>query len=169
MKFLEVEQKYRLENPRRIRAILKKMGARKIGDGLEINEFFDKGGFFRQQKIAMRLRRYGKGPALLTVKGPRMKSKFTKRMEVETAVDYKAAKALLALFGCEQVMHYTKKRTSYRLRHALVTLDYLPRVGRFLEIEARPQEISRVAGKLGLRPEDREAKSYLHMLFHWKH
>lgn len=169
MKFLEVEQKYRLNNPVRVRGILKKMRARKIGDGPEHNEFFDKGDFFRRQKVALRLRRYGKGPAVLTVKGPRMKSKFSKRLEIETAVDYDAAKALLAFWGCQRVMHYTKRRVTYRLGRALVTLDTLPNVGKFLEIEASPKDIVRIAAKLGLKSSDREMRSYLYMLFHWKH
>ena len=169
MTFLEIEQKYRLKNPRRVRTLLKKAGARKIRSGDEFNEFFDKDRFFQKQKAALRLRRHGKGQALLTLKGARLKSQFTKRMEIETPVDYKAAKALLAFLGCERVMQYKKRRESYRLGRALVTIDHLPAFGWFLEIEAQPQEITRIAGKLGLCSSDREPKSYLHMLFHWKH
>ncbi|MBU9888894.1 MAG: class IV adenylate cyclase [Candidatus Omnitrophica bacterium] len=169
MKFLEIEQKYRLKDPRKVRALLKKAGAKKIRQGTEFNEFFDKNGFLRDQKVALRLRRHGGGQAVLTLKGPRLKSRFSKRMEVETSVDYKAAKALLAFFGCARVMHYQKKRESYRLGRALVTLDLLPGFGWFLEIEARPCEITRIAVRLGLRPSDRELRSYLYMMFHWKH
>lgn len=169
MKFLEIEQKYRLKDPPAVRALLKKAGAKKIRQGTEFNEFFDKNGFLRDQKTALRLRRHGNGPAVLTLKGPRQKSRFSKRMEVETPVDYKAAKALLSFFGCARVMHYKKKRESYRLGRALVTLDFLSGFGWFLEVEARPREILRTAAQLGLRPSDRETRSYLSMMFHWKH
>ncbi len=169
MKFFEIEQKYRLKNPRTVRALLNKAGGKKIREGSESNEFFDHQGFFRSQKVALRLRRHGNGPAVLTLKGPRLKSRFTKRLEIETSVDYQAAKALLSFLGCERVMQYRKKRESYRLGRALVTLDFLPAFGWFLEIEARPREIARVAGQLGVGPADREPRSYLQMMFHWKH
>ncbi len=169
MKFFEIEQKYRLKDPQSVRTLLKKAGARKIREGLEFNEFFDKGRFFRGQKVALRLRRHGNGQALLTLKGPRLRSRFTRRMEIETAVDYRSAKAMLEFLGCEPVMQYKKKRESYRFGRALVTLDHLSRFGWFLEIETQPREIARIAGKLGLRPEDREPRSYLNMLFQWKH
>lgn len=166
MKFFEIEQKYRLRNPKTMRTLLERAGAKKIRSGVEINEFFDKDQFFQKQKIALRLRRHGRDQATLTLKGPRLKSPFSKRMEIETPVDYRATKALLKFLGCERWMQYRKKRESYRYGAVLITIDRLPGFGWFLEIEARSREIAQIAGKLGLHPGDREARSYLAMISH---
>ena len=96
MAFVEIEQKYRLKDPAKTRALLKKIGARKIASGVELNEFYDKGDFLKKQKVALRFRRFGKQPATLTLKGPRIRSRFTKRMEIETPMDPATAKAFLA-------------------------------------------------------------------------
>ena len=169
MGFFEIEQKYRLESPARVRAALRKMGARKIASGVEVNEFYDKDGFFKKQKIALRLRRFGSGPAKLTLKGPRLRSKFTKRMEVETPIEYPVARKVLRFLGCRIQRQYSKKRELYKLGKTAVTVDFLKKFGWFLEIEGRPPMIRRIEKKLGLAREDREERSYLQMLFQWKH
>jgi len=167
MRFFEVEQKYRLKDLKRIRAALKKMGARKIASGPEVNEFFDRGRQLRQKRVALRLRKYGKN-AVLTLKGPRLKARFTKRMEIETPVDHVPMRNILRLAGFKVVKHYKKERELYRLGKSLVVLDRLPGFGRFLEIEGQPQAIQRIEKKLGLAGADREERSYLRMLFNWK-
>ena len=166
MPFVEIEQKYRLKAPGKIRALLARIGARKIAQGAESNEFYDKGNFFKKKKMALRRRQFGKGPATLTLKGPRIRSKFTKRMELETPVDYAAAKAILRFLGCRVRRQYSKKRELYKLGRTFVTVDFLKKFGWFLEIEGEPRAIRVVEKKLGLAPEDREERSYLHMLFH---
>jgi predicted adenylyl cyclase CyaB len=168
MRSFEIEQKYRLKDPKRVRAALKKMGARKIAEGAETNEFFDRGMKLRRQKLALRLRKHG-SKAMLTLKGPRLKSRFTKRMEIETPVDHSLMRKILQLAGLKVVMRYKKERELYRLGKNLVTLDRLPSFGRFLEIEGQPKEISRLAAKLGLCAKDREEKSYLQMMFGYPH
>jgi len=169
MSFFEIEQKYRLKDPAKVRRLLKRIGARKIASGLELNEFFDKNDFFEKQKVALRLRRFGKGPATLTLKGPRIQAKFTKRMEIETSIEYATARELLRFLGCRIRRQYSKKRELYKLGRTIVTVDFLKKFGWFLEIEGPPQSISSIAGKLGLTRRDREERSYLQMLFRWKH
>lgn len=169
MGFFEVEQKYRLEEPARVRTLLKKMGARKITSAIETNEFYDKDGFFKRQKVALRLRRFGGGPAKLTLKGPRLRSKFTKRMEVEMPVEYPVAKKVLNFLGCRVQKQYSKKRELYKLGETIVTVDFVKKFGWFLEIEGRPLMIRRIEKKLRLTREDREERSYLQMLFQWRH
>jgi len=169
MGFFEIEQKYRLKDPSKTRALLKKIGARKIVGGLESNEFFDKNNFFRRQKIALRLRQFGDHPASLTLKGPRIKAKFTKRMEIEVPIEYAAAKVALDLLGCRVCGRYSKRRELYELGKTLITVDFLKKFGWFLEIEGPFQAIRKVEKKLGLRSGDREQRSYLQMMFGWKH
>jgi predicted adenylyl cyclase CyaB len=169
MKFFEVEQKYRLENPARIRGVLKKIGAKRIARGVETNEFYDKNDFFKKQKVALRLRRFGAGPAVLTLKGPRLRSGFTKRMEMETPIEYAATKEILRFLGCRSIGQYSKKREIYKLGKTFVTVDFLKKFGWFLEIEGQSRAIKRIEMKLGLVRTDREERSYLQMLFSWKH
>ncbi len=164
----EVEQKYRLKDPAKVRVLLKKLGAQKIAEGSETNEFFDRGKELRQKRLALRLRKYGK-KAALTLKGPRLRSRFTKRMEIESPVDHALMGKILRLAGFKVVMYYKKERELYCLGASIITLDRLPRFGRFLEIEGRPQEIQVIEQKLGLTRLDREERSYLQMMFGWKH
>ncbi len=166
MAFVEIEQKYRLKDPAKTRALLKKIGARKIASGVELNEFYDKGDFLKKQKVALRFRRFGKQPATLTLKGPRIRSRFTKRMEIETPMDPATAKAFLKFLGCRVCRRYSKRRELFKLGEAFVTLDFLKKFGWFLEIEAQPQSIRNIERKLGLTRADREERSYLQMLFH---
>jgi predicted adenylyl cyclase CyaB len=169
MSFVEIEQKYRLKDPAKVRALLKRMGAKMITRGVESNEFYDKSSFFKKKKVALRLRRFGNGPATLTLKGPRIRSKFTKRMELETPVEYATAKEILRFLGCRILSQYSKKRELYKLGKTTVTVDLLKKFGWFLEIEGQPRAIQSIEKKLKLTPTDREERSYLQMLFHWKH
>jgi len=169
MAFVEIEQKYRLKDPAKVRVFLRDLGAKKVASGLESNEFYDKNDFFKKQKVALRLRRFGYGSATLTLKGPRIRSRFTKRREIEIPLEYATAKELLRFLGCRVRRQYSKKRELYRCGPTIVTVDFLKKFGWFLEIEGRPQAIQGIEKKLGLTGADREERSYLHMLFNWKH
>jgi predicted adenylyl cyclase CyaB len=168
MRSFETEQKYRLKHPAKVRELLSKLGARKIAGGIEINEFFDREKELGKKRLAVRLRKYGKN-AVLTLKGPRLRSRFTKRMEIETPVDHAPMRKILGLAGFKVVMCYKKERELYRLDKSLITLDLLSRFGWFLEIEGRTQAIQRLEKKLGLAFADREERSYLQMMFGYEH
>ena len=164
MSFVEIEQKYRLKDPAKVRVLLRKLGAKKVAGGIETNEFFDRGKELREKRLAMRLRKFG-GKAVLTLKGPRLKSRFTKRMEIEASVDYQPLKTILELAGFKVMMHYRKERELYKLGKTSVTVDFLKKFGWFLEIEGPPQAIKRTEKKLGFCRTDREERSYLQMMF----
>ncbi len=169
MAFVEIEQKYRLKDPVKIRLRLAGMAAKKIASGVESNEFYDRNDFLNKQKVALRLRRFGRQSALLTLKGPRIKNNFSKRVEIETPIEYKTAKAFLDFLGCRLLRKYSKRRELYGLKGAHVTVDFLNKFGWFLEIEAAPQTIRKIEKQLGLKRADREDRSYLQMIFGWKH
>jgi len=161
----EVEQKYRVRDPERVRKCLLKMGARKVRSGMEYNELFDFFGLLRGKQSCLRLRHHKNKQGVLTLKGPRMKSRYKKRMEIELSVgDHKVAKTLITFLGFEMVTHYKKRREEYRLGPASVTLDHLARIGWFVEIETRPARIETIRKKLGIRQADREEKTYLEIL-----
>ena len=116
----------------------------------------------------MRLRRYD-GQSTLTLKGPKLRSRFTKRVELEMPVEHSPLRSILLLSGFRPVMKYTKNRELYGLGKARVTIDRLRGFGCFLEIEGTVSVIARIASGLGLGDGDREPRSYLQMMFGWKH
>lgn len=129
----------------------------------ETDTYFDTPqGLLRRGDCGLRLRaakllKAGKGKftseALLTYKGPRRrKGPIKRRAEVQTHVaDAAACQAILKELGFASCLTVRKRRESYALGHALVTLDELPGVGRFVEIEApNTRELQRAREALGL-------------------
>jgi predicted adenylyl cyclase CyaB len=157
---VEREQKYRVAHVDAIRKRLSKLGARVHASGFERNELFDRGDNLRQQGLKLRLRCHGGEIAMLTLKGPRLNGQQKTRMEVETPVEYEATKRILGLLDFRVKETYSKVREEYRLDGCPVCLDHIPNTGWFVEIEGSPRKISHIARRLGLRPADRERRSY---------
>jgi len=157
----EIEQKYRIRSPEKIRQLLIKKGARKIREGREINYLYDCGTKLLSQSSVLRLRHWGGPEGMLTFKGPRMKARFKKRMELETAVHWKVTEKILLSLGYSRVAEYRKQREEYQLGSAHVALDFLKGKGWFAEIEASETQIEKLEKALGLNPSDREPRNYL--------
>ena len=167
MPTFEIEQKYRCASPAAFRACLRRHQARLVKKGAELNEFWDLNQMLAKKKTVLRLRKHG-NTAELTLKGPRLKSRYTKRVEFETAVEFGSARAILEALGFELSRHYSKKREVYRCAKVIVTLDSLPKLGSFVELEGSVKNIAYAEKILGLSSKDREEKSYLQMLFDWR-
>ncbi len=157
---VEREQKYRIADVRVIRQRLLRLGATAHASGFERNEIFDCGDRLRNAGRKLRLRRHGNHVAMLTLKGPRLGGAHKARMEVETPVDYEAAKRILELLDFRVNETYSKLREEYRLDGCQVCLDHIPESGWFVEIEGTAKKIGLIAGRLGLRTADRERRSY---------
>ena len=157
---VEREQKYRVDGLDPIRKRLVKLGAEVHASGFERNELFDCNDRLRRQGLKLRLRCHGGKIAMLTLKGPRQDGRQKARMEVETRVDYQAAKRILELLDFRVKETYSKRREEYRLDGCAVCLDDIPNAGCFVEIEGAPRKISTTARRIGLRPADRERRSY---------
>src|ERR1700720_2170116 len=157
---VEREQKYRIARVDTIRRRLLKLGAQVHASGFERNELFDCDDRLRRQDLKLRLRCHGGKIAMLTLKGPRRNEQQKTRMEVETPVEYKAAKRILELLDFRVKETYSKRREEYRLDGCAVCLDHIPNTGCFVEIEGPRRKISEPARRLGLRPADREHRSY---------
>jgi adenylate cyclase class 2 len=157
---IEREQKYRVARVDTIRKRLLKLGAQIHASGFERNELFDCGDRLRRQGLKLRLRCHGGKIAMLTLKGPRQNGHQKTRMEVETTVKYEAAKRILELLDFRVKETYSKLREEYRLDGCPVCLDHIPNAGWFVEIEGPQRKISDTARRLGLRPADREHRSY---------
>ena len=157
---VEREQKYRVARVDTIRKRLLKLGAEVHASGFERNELYDCDDRLRHQNLKLRLRCHGGKIAMLTLKGPRQNGHQKTRMEVETPVEYKAAKRILELLDFRVKETYSKLREEYRLDGCAVCLDHIPSAGWFVEIEGPRRKISETARRLGLRPGDREHRSY---------
>ncbi len=161
---LENEQKYRAADIHAIRRALKTLRAVKVLAGQEHNELYDDSGKLRSKKQMLRLRYHGNTHAWLTFKGPRIKGKHKKRIEIETPVLYEEAKRILVLMGYRVVSIYRKYREQYKAGPAKVYLDFLPGVGWFVEIEGMSRAIEDTAKKLGLTASSHEHRSYRKIL-----
>jgi adenylate cyclase class 2 len=157
---VEREQKYRVARVDPVRSRLLSLGAEPHASGFERNELFDFEGRLRVRGQKLRLRRHGTRFAMLTFKGPRLAGQQKTRMEVETPVDYEATKRILELVGFRIKETYSKIREEYRLDGCAVCLDHIPNAGWFVEIEGGAAKIRAIAARLGLRPADRESRSY---------
>ena len=157
---VEREQKYRVARVDTIRRRLLKLGAQVHASGFERNELFDCGDRLHRQNLKLRLRCHGGKNAMLTLKGPRRSGHQKTRMEVETPVEYEAAKRILELLDFRVTETYSKLREEYRLDGCVVCLDHIPGCEWFVEIEGPQRKISHTARRLGLRPADREHRSY---------
>jgi len=76
---------------------------------------------------------------MLTLKGPRLGGSHKARMEVETPVEYEAAKRILELLDFRVNETYSKLREEYRLDGCQVCLDHIPESGWFVEIEGKTE------------------------------
>ncbi len=161
---LEVEQKYRVTDIHPVRRSLKKMGAKLLASGQEHNELYDDNKRLRKKKQILRLRYHGESRAWMTFKGPRLKGRYKKRVEIETPVSYEEAKRILVLLGFRMMSVYRKHREEYKVAAGKVYLDYLPKIGWFVEIEAMAGAIRGIARKLGLGSALHEHRSYRRIL-----
>lgn len=164
MKTFEVEQKFKVKTPAVVRRKIKKLGGKLVKKGQEKNELWDCKGMIRRQASVLRVREV-KGKGLLTFKGPKLKSRFKRRLEIEMPVDPKRIRIVLQSMDFKITARYEKYREEYKLGKAHVTIDRLSRLGWFSEIEAPAASIMKIAGKLGFTKKDREERSYLEMIY----
>lgn len=161
---IEVEQKFRITNPSKIRSRVWSLGGRLLHKGREKNTLYDYRYQLRRKSSILRLRQMN-GQGILTFKGPRFKSRFKKRMELELSVKAAKIRGLLRRLGFCEIARYQKYREEYRIRQAHVTLDRIAKLGWFVEIEAPANKIMKIASKLKLGHQDRENRSYLEMVY----
>lgn len=115
----------------------------------------------RETGRALRIRRDAERTGFLTFKGPVQPGPVKSREELETSVgDPRLVERVLGHLGYEEMFRSQKYREEYDLDHAHIAVDEAP-VGVFVEIEATPAEIERVARLLGKTPDDYVLDSYM--------
>ncbi len=152
----EIELKFRVSQPAAARRRLAALGAESLGQVLERNELFDAANdVLRSSDCGLRLRVERRMPAdasgsraTLTYKGPRRASgagtvgepatagpKVREELETEVA-DAGVLRAILQRLGFSARVCFEKRREAWRLPAGAVTLDELPRLGYWMELEA---------------------------------
>ena len=185
----EIEVKLRVKDPRKIRGLLRRIGAVPLGTVFESNilydtpqETFRRAGRLLRVRVETpaRNRALNRSPrnrrlggecrAVLTYKAPirgnhrrRASRRYKERQEIE--VELKPArnlKPILEFLGLRQGFRYEKFRTNYRLpplKSLLLDLDETP-IGVFLELEGSKAAIDRAARQLGYSPADYVNSTY---------
>ena len=164
----EVETKFYLAYPRRLRERLLQLGAQPEPNGRvhELNLRFDTPGkdLSRQRRV-LRLRQDSR--ARLTYKDPALPDQAVSvRREIEFEVsNFDTAKLFLEALGYQVSVTYEKYRTTFFFHDTEVTIDEMP-YGTFCEIEAADgEQVRRVAQELGLKWEARCPRSYLELFY----
>lgn len=172
----EVEIKLRLVEPDGVRARLRALGAARVGVQRETNHILDTAdrrllasGCALRVRVAVSADSAAGGAATgfttLTFKGPAEGTAIRSREEVETRVeDGDALLALLARLGYREFVRFEKRRESWRLDDCTVTLDELPRLGWWTEIEgASVPAVAATRGRLGLEGAEAVTETFVAM------
>ena len=161
---MEIEAKVKLKNPSRLRSRLQSNGAVFVGRTLERNWLYDHPDrpLMRADKL-LRLREDRR--VSLTFKGPRERSEYKKREEIEIEFpDASGVRSFLESVGMIKWFYYEKIRETWELESSEILLDELPHLGCFVEVEAPTEkEIDGVIKKLKL-PRDYINCSYVDLL-----
>ena len=120
----------------------------------------------RAARCALRVRRDA-GRGVLTFKGPVVPAPVKSREEIETTVgSAEIAESLLRALGFQRWFRSEKYRGEYEVGSARIMVDETP-IGVFVEIEAAPEEIDRVARLLGKSRADYRLESYPRLYAEW--
>jgi adenylate cyclase class 2 len=167
---IEIEAKLKVESHRNVAEKLRRCGAEFVADLRETDFYFDDSkSTFVKRDSCLRLRRQsGKSGEkfFLTFKGPKQKSNFKKRAELEIEVgDFNVTQKLLLVLGYKKAIVVEKKRQLWRLGGCLVLLDSVKNLGSFVEIEGpNNRKIAKVQKRLELENLKHIKNSYADLL-----
>jgi predicted adenylyl cyclase CyaB len=162
----EIEAKLKVKSLSNAEKRLSKAGAVFIEKQTHRDCYFDdKNHRLKKTDCCLRLRilKVGKTKTFfLTYKGAKQKDNYKKRTEIELRVnDIVSARKMLKLLGYRQRLVVEKKRSLWQLDGCLVSLDFIERLGFFVEIEGPDdRRINRVQKKIGLSRLKHIPKSY---------
>jgi adenylate cyclase, class 2 len=162
MDSLEIEVKFFLSDPNIVRNNILQLGAQNLGRFFELNlRFEDKEKSLLKKNALLRLRK--DNHVTLTYKSePEIDDvdfKIFRELEVEVS-DFDVMKSMLTSLGFFAEQVYEKWRETLVLQNIHLCVDTMP-FGSFLEIEGTKENILYMAGKLGLKWENRILFNYL--------
>ncbi len=156
---LEIEIKFEID--KEFREKLKQLGAKRVEKVFERNIVFDtKDRSLFKRKMLLRLREekneQGECRVILTFKKPyNESSKFKEMEELEVYVsDFDLMRDMLHELGFKKIWIYEKIRECWRYGNLKISLDTLPKIGKFMEIEGSRDEILNFIENVGLRLEE---------------
>jgi len=125
---------------------------------------------FRKSDEAVRVRKDSEG-ITITYKGPKVDSETKSREEIKLRVEsFENAVEMLKKLGFIPVMDVKKLRRIYRYENAIICVDDVEGLGKFVEIEIESESIDakedvfRIAKILGYGREESIRESYLEMI-----
>jgi adenylate cyclase class 2 len=159
---LEVEVKFHLSDPDRMRDALVAAGAMSSGRVFEKNiRLDDASGTLKRQGMLLRLRSDDGVRLTFKSKPPHQDSQFKVHQELETDVgDFKTCQNILEALGFFPEQVYEKWRETFLLGDTKCLIDTMP-FGVFLEIEGKGTRIREIANQFDLGWEERILLNYL--------
>jgi adenylate cyclase class 2 len=167
---VEIETKIKVESLDEIAVRLNELGAKSLYEVLQVDMYFDdQAGTLFASDCGLRLRKQVDGEnqkVILTYKGPKQKSHFKSRTEIEIEVsDFEVAAELLNALDFKESLVFEKRRRVWQMSDCVVCLDELPLLGSFIEIEAPGEEpITEALRKLKLADMGHINESYAHLI-----
>lgn len=167
---VEIEAKLKVDSFGPVLERLAEAGAEFVREQVERDSYFDDtAGRLKSGDRALRLRREVSKEGekiILTYKGAKATEDLKKREETEFEIaDAELAEQLLVGLGYKEVLTFEKRRKIWRLDDCVVTLDELPLLGSFVEIEGPDDgKIADVRKELGLVDLRHIADSYACMM-----
>ena len=172
----EIEAKVRVSDVAAVERAVATLGAEYGGAWVEVDAFFDhpdrrlmEGDSALRMRISQPLdetARHIQRAALLTYKGPREPGRLKVRAEHQVNVPDPAAMCeILRGLDYSEAFSYEKRRRRWRFADAEITLDELPLLGFFVEVEAPDEtQVDGLLGRLGLGDHDVLTTSYVRLL-----
>lgn len=169
---LEIEAKLKVDSHEPVRNRLAAMGAAYVGRVLESNHIFDTADgqlLAGDRGLRVRTCQVEDGPAIkatFTYKGPREDMALKSRPQLETVVeDGETVVRILTALGFREMVHFQKRRETWRLGECAVELDTLPYLGCYVEIEGpHERDVRDVQEQLALGHVAHEPESYIALL-----
>ncbi len=166
---MEIEVKFRLD--REVEEAIRQFATFEIEKVEEDIYFNSPYRDFRETDEALRVRKDVEGFSI-TYKGPKVDSETKSREEIKLRVDdFNAAVELLKKLGFKEAGRVVKNRKIYRAGNAIICLDDVEGLGKFVEIEIEcddleegKQKVFGIAEKLGFDRKESIRKSYLEMV-----
>lgn len=163
----EIEAKLKVDSHELVLQKLREAGAQLIAEQMHLDYYFRKTANPDDRPIRLRKLTTTKNSKIfLTYKGPKEKSLYKKREEIEFEVsDFDSAKKLLEAMGYYQALAFEKNRQLWQLNNCEVALDTLPLLGKFIEIEGTDENIiKKVQNDIGIGNLEHVKKGYVNLM-----
>ncbi|MBL7158004.1 MAG: class IV adenylate cyclase [Candidatus Omnitrophica bacterium] len=167
---LEIEAKFKITDEKAILRALKRIGARFKGR-VEEKDIYYKAPTCCKKASAVRLRSAGKRNIFTVKRIPKktFSRNFKIRDEFETDIENKKAfQEILKILKFNPAFRKEKRRLLYEWRRLKISVDKLPFIGVYLEIEGDRKRIRKAAKALGLDKKNAITSTYMELFDRYK-